>query len=1156
MQGTSAGAAAQQARTRARMEANAMQRERNRAQLAAMLPGGQVFKKTVLDAEAQHMAKIEASRRRMAGIESALTANLGRQQTSMANIARQRRLVAEMEEAITAPGAVVDPNAPFGGRGQRRTYQEHLQILKGMEMQYAATQAAGVKLTRSYSAEADAQSRLIAGNQDLVSAMSDLHNRSGMLISKNQALEKAYGEDETALKKLAAQEQLYLRQENSAKWLQRARMVEHFGHVLTVVGLGATAAFGIAAKTAADFNTQAILAATQARPPGAGPGRTAQIAQRLNAVILQQMQQFPATADEMSKALYSIFSGTNIQQVSKAAKLLRVFNMEAVAGGTDLDTMTQAGITLFNNFPNLFRNATRAGDRFFAMVRYGRGTADEFAASLSPILPIAKGAGQTFDDVAGTLAFLSRQSRDVTANAQGYARLLLLIARPEVRAGFKRLGIDVLDAQKRVRPLLDIVTDLQKRRELPRGAAALTFFKDISQAATGRGTAGTIQAQRAWQRIVENVNQYREVSRRVVRDNDEFRQSFEALSKAPGVRWRVFINQLKALVILVGEQAIPAFTAMGAKIVELVQWFRQLSPHTQHLIGYFGAFVAVATLAGGVILTITAGFASLFFTLRLLTGGRGLAALAAESGAAQTRLLLLMGVVGPLLYIFIQYPGTLHTATRALGGVTNAVELLTAALIALKLRGAIGGGFLGRNLGLGRGILGTASLTGYLYMLEQIAKESHRLHQHHQSFLGQLAHDLRPTPFFKGLASNTVALFTGGQAHVWENAGRAKVQAFARGFGRGADQTFNRFVGNLTKFQNPFNKIATSGKAVANHIRSIAQAAEGLGLTRITANFQQLFNALVRAQRQMNRALAEAAKDPTLANRQRALQATNRYLAAKKALESSADKDRVTAAEKVSSAITKVDKQRLAKQKDDLKSAVDNIGQMYQDLLQQNQQQLGTLFQGPFLQSPMQQAMREWGVQMKPGDLLRDLRSQVFAFRRFHGTLNRLAARGAPAQLIQQLQQLGPEALPQIQLLTKMAPRQWREYIAVYQQGQDLVKRQTMRDLRAQLHLYRTYGKNIGRQIVLGLRDQSAPMRSEIRSLVLSMFPELRPGSGRQRQRGGQQQRQGQGNHYHHHEHDHTNINVKPGDYGGVGEALARDRFRKKHKPRSPRIRR
>jgi hypothetical protein len=71
----------------------------------------------------------------------------------------------------------------------------------------------------------------------------------------------------------------------------------------------------------------------------------------LQSDIRDLMTQFPATADDLSKAAYDIYSSTDVN-FGKGRKALKLFAQAAVAGQTDVQTATDAGIVVLNNFGN------------------------------------------------------------------------------------------------------------------------------------------------------------------------------------------------------------------------------------------------------------------------------------------------------------------------------------------------------------------------------------------------------------------------------------------------------------------------------------------------------------------------------------------------------------------------------------------------------------------------------------------------------------------------------------------------------------------------------------------------------------------------------------------------------------------------------------
>lgn len=495
-----------------------------------------------------------------------------------------------------------------------------------------------------------------------------------------------------ANQRLARQNQL-LHQVPIERMRAFGNLVSSIGREIRTAGVIGTAATGFAAAQSAAFATAGVRAATQARRPGAPIAQTAQIAQRVNQVVLNQMKEFPASAREMQDALYEIFSGTNVQNIGEAGKLLRLFNQAAVGGQAPLEALTDAGISLYNNFKSFRENPAKGLNLFFSAVRYGRMNVEQFANALPNVVSIAQEAGLTFRDVADAMAILTRQTgaRLTSRDAQGLAQLIQLFGRKEVMAGLDKMGVQVEDASGKMRPLLSIIKDIRKNIDLAPGPATLNFFKTVSAlggAGTGsRGLQGTINARRSFAYLYENAVEYERIAAKVNADTDEFAKSWMALQQSPGVRWRVFLNQIKALIIVMGQGAIPAFVKLGSGVVRLVHWFEQLSPHTRRFIGYLAVFLSVGALVGGSLLAIVGGLISLIAVARL--AGLGFSGLSAEGGFVNARFAILMGSAAALIYLFIKYPGVVRDVTHTFGGLKGVLEILGVVVAALTLRSLI-----------------------------------------------------------------------------------------------------------------------------------------------------------------------------------------------------------------------------------------------------------------------------------------------------------------------------------------------------------------------------------------------------------------------------------------------------------------------------------
>jgi TP901 family phage tail tape measure protein len=439
-----------------------------------------------------------------------------------------------------------------------------------------------------------------------------------------------------------------------------ARSVSHLGRVLQMFGLVASAVLGVAAHAAANFSEQATLAATQVVRKFSQIGPTTN---RIMTGILAQMRQFPATADEMNKSAYDVFSslsfaGDQAQQTATGLQFLAIANKAAVAGMTPLTDVTHAAVTIMNDFGTQtdltsghMRQLTGFMNRAFAAVRFGRMTFREFSQVMATTVPAAKAANQTFDDMSGTMAFLTRRIPNVRMAGTAYARLLEVLQR--AAPGLRNFGVNIRDSNNQLLPLPTIIDKIAKafpnltrsRRDI------IEFFKTIT-AGTGTGTMGTIQARRAFTFLIQQTGQYRSILQQTVKDQGEFTRSFRAMRETPAVRWRVFINTLRSFAIEVGTFLIPVITRMTEPLQRAMKWFNSLDMQTKKNIATTAAWVAGLSLVGGTLAVVVGSVASMLVNLRMLTEG----SILAKAGivAASLAILLLADRTGLLQKAIVQ----------------------------------------------------------------------------------------------------------------------------------------------------------------------------------------------------------------------------------------------------------------------------------------------------------------------------------------------------------------------------------------------------------------------------------------------------------------------------------------------------------------------
>lgn len=1206
-------------------------------------------------------------------VESALYAN------------RTKQL--QVQERINAAQRAQSAGVPFVGRGMARQQTSVALRIQQQDMERLQQEAA--ILNERYITQNQVVGQASLRAQQLAARESELVQREAQLQQAILARTRAIDENTLA----------QMRNDFEASriapvqtWEQRAASIEHAGRALQMFGLIGTAAVGAAADSAAKFNSQFTLAATQARPPGASASATANIANNIQRQVMDLMQRFPATASEMADSFYQIFSGTNIQNVKQATDAVRVFNQMAVAGGTNLKTMTDAGISLYNNFGGLhgeFKTLTDAGNAFFAAVRYGRMNAEQFAASLPNVVGIAKSVGLSFNDIAGAMATLTRQTggKFTSRDATGIARMIEIFARPDFVAGAKKFGVNIKDAAGNMRPLLDIISEFAEKTKGMDRIDLINLFKQISGlgSTSGHGgTAGTIQARRAFQYLITDISNYRNVSELVRTDNNELSKSFEAMSKTPGIQWAIFVNRLKVLVYEIGTQAIPAFIKLGEPVAKAVNWFNGLNDNTKHVIATFLTFASAGLLITGVLSSIGGGLARVVAQFVIMSRMRSLEKLMIEARAAQTLApaagvgtsiinprtgaafseteagiattaaatagaeagfiragtALRLGLIGALVVgipVILKYHDAIERALTGTTGLTGVTKLLGIALAgigiaqAIKLidllitrlallktaeEGAAGAGlFAGGFARLGAAVSSirtvglVASLRTALPLFARSALGATALRGAFVSLAGapflvqaavgiagyELSKFIRKIPFweqgmrslggaiygiFHGGGGQHGALATGAQTiNIQSQVDRLRLQGLTQAqvdqriktaypeldpanIDKTVQIAFNRLSLDLSQRPLTFADMAseaamkaarapaattnattpratvatldaTKFATMTRQVNQIVEAETKANQTHLAAdwlryytllgtfqgkwknNYLQVFNQLLQQSedamknrgtlsdaavmnqvKNINALFRTATKHPTLANWENYYKALNN-------LQTNASDTQMNAAQQFLQTSQDVTKQAKNQQKNleqisqNYKTMIGTIQSSFQQFQQQNQQNLGTLFQGPVVTGARMQNNLQFGGKVTGRDLLQDLRAQVSKFRQFRRVLSQLSRRGAPAALIQQINQMGPDALDEARALLSLDQQDFRAYTRVFREGQTVVESATKMDMTRQLRQWRSFGKNIARQILLGLKEEGSPTESYFRGLLTSLGISPRvPGPG------------------------------------------------------------
>ncbi len=820
--------------------------------------------------------------------------------------------------------------------------------------------------------------------------------------------------------------------------------VDQFAHALSGIGrtmqlFGAigTLAFGGAALQAADFSKSVTLAATQmARLHGGEQLAVTQTA-ALRDGILKLSRQLPFAAKDMADAIYEIFSSTNIQSIQGGMKLLEAVGRVAVAGQTDIMTATKATILTLNDFRGASQDIGGTLSRMFAIVRYGQITFSQFATMLPKVAAAAYGSGQSLDDMAGIMAFLTRRTGSASIAATQISRAFDVFTRAEFRDGMKKLDVQIENVHGHLLPLPKILEAINRAwgKQLSEGGpAAERFIQLVTRVSNeaGRGFLSTSEARRFFRFIFSNYKEYAHLQQLSVDNNEQFRIQFERMMKDPGVQWDVFVARIKAGIIAIGQAAIPAFAEIGKQVAKFLDWWEGIDQATRNNVVRWGVFISVGTLVAGVLSAITGALVSVSIGMARVLGPlaralfwfTGLGNLLGRTGAA--------GLVGRTL-VFAKILGFL----ASIGAIEIGIKLkMQGDSPAWKLLGmtvsTAGAANLLKKAGLtgakrfpiaatlmelmfpesaGAGEMDFAKFTGMLNEMDKnLAGQVNRkkLLRTQKAATELFYRTLRaPGGTFEGAKQAVLDYLKSVHVSLGDNADDLKSHS----------QSFNEWLKDLSKSTSSaaFNQLLKKMGLDKSSLTGSASAFDKYNekLKTYNSNLRQFQQDSKEWQQRLSDATRQAATD-----------------------------------------------------------TVENLRNMYTQMEEVNRQAMGDLFKGPFLTSETFDLAQEWGITPQAVDVIKDMRMQITSFETRMKNLAALGRRGLPAEMLDELRKMpADEANPLIDALKKAPPGQIREIVRLWNRRQADIKKQTRVDFTSEIQHFRRAGLNMGLALTQGFQN-------------------------------------------------------------------------------------
>lgn len=233
------------------------------------------------------------------------------------------------------------------------------------------------------------------------------------------------------------------------------------------------------------------------------------------------------------------------------------------AGFADIETTAMAAVSVMNSSG---RDVNYVYDVLFQTVKAGNANFKEIAQYLPKIIPMARNAGMALGETAGAFAFLTAQGQTSERATTLTQNAMKALSDPERIAAFKKMGINLYDAQGKIKPLIDIIDMLNKK------TAGLS---DLSRANFYGRLGMDSEAASFFAASTQDADKLRKIIDEVTNSQGALEKAYKD-SLTPMESWRIVQNALKVEMIKIGEIFLPIVSSIGEKVLGIINYFKEL----------------------------------------------------------------------------------------------------------------------------------------------------------------------------------------------------------------------------------------------------------------------------------------------------------------------------------------------------------------------------------------------------------------------------------------------------------------------------------------------------------------------------------------------------------------------------------------------------
>lgn len=278
--------------------------------------------------------------------------------------------------------------------------------------------------------------------------------------------------------------------------------------------------------------------------------------------IRDQAKAFGTLPTEQAAATYSIISA-GASSAAEATEILTAANKLAVGGVTDVATAADGLTSILNAYGSEVEGAESVTDALFVAMRSGKTTIGELSRSMGLVAPLAKEAGVSFDELAGSISALTKGGISTRVAVTGVRAIISSVLKPtsEAAKAAERLGLEFNSAALASKGFKGFLDDIVSKTQGSKDEIAKLFggVEALVPVFALAGTAG------------ESLNQILvDMGNKAGATNE----AFDKIDKGAGAQIAKLFANVRDLGISLGQSIIatllPAITALNNNFSDVI----------------------------------------------------------------------------------------------------------------------------------------------------------------------------------------------------------------------------------------------------------------------------------------------------------------------------------------------------------------------------------------------------------------------------------------------------------------------------------------------------------------------------------------------------------------------------------------------------------